>query len=142
MAHALLPQKASISVDPPKETPPLTNGHSLEDVKMAEVQEAPRSEDVNMHDDHPGSPNGLLNGKPSASGLPPASSSGTIVDSLIPSSPYSINVSNNDDDDKPPPAKRARKYSDAEKASISNVSLLALCAVQGVLIFIPLCVAF
>ena len=44
------------------------------------------------------------------------------VESLAPSSPYS-NVSPNDDDVQPPPAKRARKHSDADQASLANVRL-------------------
>ncbi len=104
---------------------------------MVDIQDSSRTEDVIMPDPHPVSTNGLPNGKSATPILPPTSSSGTIVDSVSPSSPYSNNVSPNDDDDKPPPAKRARKYSDAEKASVTNVSVFVLCAVPGVLIFLP-----
>ena len=109
---------------------------------MAELQDSSRTEDVLMPDAHPVTPNGLPNGKSSAPTLPAVSSSGTVVNSLAPSSPYSNNISPNDDDDKPPPAKRARKYSDAEKASITNVSFLWPVRHSGRTDLYPPCVAF
>ncbi|KAI0724347.1 Bromodomain-containing protein [Cerioporus squamosus] len=105
----------------------------LEDVKMAEEPApAPATNgDVEMSETS-GQANGLPNGQthdspvatPVSPSLPAAvSSSETAVDSHDASSPYANNTNaNNDDDDhdKPPPAKRARKYSDADKASLAN----------------------
>ena len=101
---------------------------------MAETQDSATTEDVHMPDVPPVATNGLLNWN---TAVPAASSSGTIVNTISPSSPYSVNMSPNGDDDKPPPAKRARKYSDAEKVSITNVSFYVLWVILGVLIFIP-----
>ncbi len=69
---------------------------------MAEENASAKGADVEMSDAS-GQTNGLPNGQ----------------------TPYanSVNANNDDnDDDKPPPAKRARKYSDAERASLANVS--------------------
>ena len=68
--------------------------------------------------------------------IPAVSSSETAVDSIAPSSSYPRGtvVVQHDDDDKAPPAKRTRKYSDAERASIANVSPHLPCAIHGVLI--------
>lgn len=101
-------------------------------MKTAEAP-TPTDDDVKMEDVQ--STNTTLNGVAHSSqeetypiatagsvAIPTVSSNVAVVDSLAASSPYSSNVSPNDDDDKPPPAKRARKFSDAEKASIANVS--------------------
>ncbi|KAI0786017.1 Bromodomain-containing protein [Abortiporus biennis] len=126
---------ASIPINPPKGTPPPLNGDLLEDVKMAE-EPSSQASDVQMTDAvaPPPSVNGLPNGHShianhdhspvatSGSAIPAVSSSNTAVDSLAASSPYSNDISPNDDDVQPPPAKRARKYSDAEKASIANTA--------------------
>ncbi|KAI0757215.1 Bromodomain-containing protein [Daedaleopsis nitida] len=121
----------SIPVAPPKGTPPPPPGELLEDVKMAEESADAPAADVEMSDTS-GKANGLPNGQthespvatPVSPSLPAAvSSSETAVDSHAASSPYANNTNaNNDDDDhdKPPPAKRARKYSDAERASLAN----------------------
>lgn len=128
---------ASIPIAPPKGTPPPANGDLLPEVKAAEaLPNTDDDDDVKMEDVQ--SSNATVNGvngvahssqeeaspiaiAPSAT-IPAVSSSATAVESLAASSPYSSNVSPNDDDDKPPPAKRARKLSDAEKASVANVS--------------------
>ncbi|THH27018.1 hypothetical protein EUX98_g7164 [Antrodiella citrinella] len=113
----------SIPVNPPQGSPPPPNGELLEDVKMAEQVEPVHADaDVVMADSDAHQPNGLPNGhaSPPVSSIPAVSSSNTAVDSLAESSPYSINI--NVDDDKPPPSKRARKYSDAEKASVANTA--------------------
>ena len=120
---------ASIPIAPPKGTPPPENGTLLPEVKTAEAPAT--DDDVKMEDVQ--SPNPTLNGvahssqeEPSptatagSAAMPAVSSSATVVDALA-ASPYSNYMSNNDDD-KPPPAKRARKWSDAEKASVANVS--------------------
>ncbi|CAL1696537.1 unnamed protein product [Somion occarium] len=123
---------ASIPIAPPKGTPPPQTGDLLEEVKTAE---APAAVDGDVHmEDVPPAP-ATVNGdvhpsqeevSPTATTgsatIPAVSSSTTAVDSLAASSPYSNNISPNDDDDKPPPAKRARKYSDAERASITNTA--------------------
>lgn len=84
--------------------------------------------------------NGLTNGhthesqshvpSPSPASVSPAvPSSENAVENLAASSPYPNNTNSNEHvDDKPPPAKRARKYSDAEQASLANVSLVFSCA--------------
>ena len=87
--------------------------HVDADVVMADADSHPPPANAN------GLPNGHTSPPTVSSSIPAVSSSSTAVDSLAESSPYSINI--NVDDDKPPPAKRARKYSDAEKASIANV---------------------
>ena len=127
----------SIPIAPPHGTPPPPPGELLEDVKMAEENPSAIGGDVEMSESS-GKANGLPNGQthespvatPVSPSLPPAvSSSETAVDSHAASSPYANNTNaNNDDDhdDKPPPAKRARKYSDAERASLANVSTFLL----------------
>lgn len=107
----------SLPIAPPNGSPPPPPGELLEDVKMAEQGKPTVSDDVTMTDAdiHPTSANGPPNG---VSHQSPAAN--ITVDSLHTSSPYSVNNSPNDDDDKPPPAKRARKYSDPEKASLAN----------------------
>ncbi|PCH33446.1 Bromodomain-containing protein [Wolfiporia cocos MD-104 SS10] len=52
--------------------------------------------------------------------LPAVPSSQTAVDALAAPSLTNNTTNEHDDDDKPPPAKRARKYSDAERASLAN----------------------
>ncbi len=134
----------TIPIAPPSATPPPPPAESQHDVKMAEEIAPAPCADVEMSESS-GKANGLPNGQthesPVAtpvSPLPAVSSSETAVDSHPASSPYAINTNANDDDhdhDKPPPAKRARKYSDAERASLANVSTSPLlCAVMGVLI--------
>lgn len=117
---------------------------------MAEEAVHPAGGDVEMADSSGkanGLPNGQTNESPIATPVSPTlpaavSSSETAVDSHAASSPYANNTNANNDDhdhDKPPPAKRARKYSDAERASLANVSTFyPLCAVLGVLICLPL----
>ncbi|KAI0762781.1 Bromodomain-containing protein [Fomes fomentarius] len=121
----------SIPIAAPQGTPPPPQGELLEDVKMAEEAVHPAGGDVEMADSS-GKANGLPNGQthespiatPVSPTLPAAvSSSETAVDSHAASSPYANNTNANNDDhdhDKPPPAKRARKYSDAERASLAN----------------------
>ncbi|RDX56080.1 Bromodomain-containing protein [Lentinus brumalis] len=121
----------SIPIAPPHGTPPPPPGELLEDVKMAEEPAPATSRDVEMaetSDKANGLPNGQTHDSPLATPVSPSlpaavSSSETAVDSHDASSPYANNTNaNNDDDDhdKPPPAKRARKYSDADKASLAN----------------------
>ncbi|TFY59503.1 hypothetical protein EVJ58_g5736 [Rhodofomes roseus] len=121
------PDPATIPVEPPHGTPPPPPGELLEDVRMAEGQ-PPENGDVHMTNGDAKSPqvNGLSNGhEPAAANvstsLPAVSSSETAVHSLAAaSSPYPNNTTSEPDDDKPPPAKRARKHSDAERASLAN----------------------
>jgi len=128
---SIVPQVASpvdpdsLPIEPPNGSPPPPPGELMDDVKMAEQSEPVASDDVDMteEDARPASANGLPNGVSHQSPVPDI-----IVDSLNTSSPYSNNNSPNDDDDKPPPAKRARKYSDPEKASLANVRALLPCA--------------
>ena len=145
----------TIPVAPPKGTPPPPAGELLEDVRMAEAQAPVSSNDTDaqMNEVEPVKPvepvvdsttthepsNGLTNGhthesqshvpSPSPASISPAvPSSETAVDNLAASSPYPNNtIPNEHVDDKPPPAKRARKYSDAEQASLANVSLPSPC---------------
>ncbi|KAI8995316.1 Bromodomain-containing protein [Trametes punicea] len=102
----------SIPIAPPHGTPPPPEGELLEDVKMAEQSAPAKGADVEMSDAS-SQANGLPNGQSSYAN--------------------SVNANNDDnDDDKPPPAKRARKYSDAERASLANVSTSPpLCAAMG-----------
>ena len=129
----------TIPIAPPHGTPPPPQGELLEDVKMSEQNAPVPGGDVEMTESS-GKANGLPNGQahespvatPGSPSIPAAvSSSETAVDSHPASSPYANNTNaNNDDDDhdKPPPAKRARKYSDAERASLANVSTFLYCA--------------
>ena len=115
--------KDTIPIDPPKGTPPPPQGELLEDVKMSEAPAVPQAADVTMDEDDAPTPNHVaaspaVNGASSPAPLVPSST----VESLDASSPYS-NVSPNDDDIQPPPAKRARKHSDADQASLANVRL-------------------
>lgn len=124
---------ATIPIAPPKGTPPPSTGQLLEDVRMAE--EALPTEDSDVHmadidtDTKPSALNGLSNGHTveatAPTSLPAVSSIETAVASTAPGSPYPNNTTSDHDDDKPPPAKRARKYSDAERASLANVSTLS-----------------
>ncbi|CCM02208.1 uncharacterized protein FIBRA_04288 [Fibroporia radiculosa] len=119
---------ATISIAPPKGTPPPPPGQLLDDVRLAEEASPTQDGDVQMSDSgaNPLPLNGLSNGhKPESASTPSnslaaVSSVETAVDTLA-ASPYPNNTtSDRDDDDKPPPAKRARKYSDAERASLAN----------------------
>jgi len=123
---------ATIPIEPPKGTPPPPAGELLEDVRMAEESLPTKESDVQMADADAnaeakplnGHANGLtLESSAPPTSLPAVSSSQTAVDSLA--SPYPNNTTSDNDDDKPPPAKRARKYSDAERASLANVSILS-----------------
>ena len=143
---ACSPVVDSIPIAPPHGTPPPPPGELLQDVKMAEEPTPATNGDVEMTETSSqtnGLPHGQTHDSPVATPVSPSlpaavSSSETAVDSHDASSPYANNSNaNNDDDDhdKPPPAKRARKYSDADKASLANVSTSSfLCAVMGVLI--------
>ncbi|KAH9853195.1 Bromodomain-containing protein [Lenzites betulinus] len=92
----------SIPIAPPHGTPPPPPGELLEDVKMAEENASQKGADVEMADAS-GQTNGLPNGQSSYAN--------------------SVHANTDDnDDDKPPPAKRARKYSDAERASLANTA--------------------
>ncbi|KAH9890905.1 Bromodomain-containing protein [Cubamyces lactineus] len=92
----------TIPIAPPQGTPPPPQGELLEDVKMAEENAPANGADVEMSDTS-GQANGLANGQTSYAN--------------------SVNANNDDnDDDKPPPAKRARKHSDAERASLANTA--------------------
>jgi len=90
---------------------------------MAEAVGAATAGDVNMSEVDVPAPNHVATSPPvdAAPSAPPLVSSSTL-ESLNASSPYS-NVSPNDDDVQPPPAKRARKHSDADQASLANVRL-------------------
>ncbi|KAI0670108.1 Bromodomain-containing protein [Trametes maxima] len=94
----------SIPIEPPHGTPPPPQGELLEDVKMAEENAPSKGADAEMSDAG-GQANGLPNGHGQTSYA------------------NSVNANTDDnDDDKPPPAKRARKYSDAERASLANTA--------------------
>lgn len=82
---------------------------SSQDVPMSE---GPQDADVDMAEVDPPAPNHAAT----------AASSSVPQESLATSSPYSTS-SPNDDDIQPPPAKRARKHSDADQASLANVRL-------------------
>jgi len=74
--------------------------------------------------------------------FPPAASSSNTVESIPLSTSYTTPNDDScphDDDVQPPPAKRPRVHSDADKASLANVSQTCLCAATGVLIFASRC---
>ncbi|KAH9950519.1 hypothetical protein B0H21DRAFT_881323 [Amylocystis lapponica] len=141
-ASSVLPQvgtpadPATIPIEPPKGTPPPPAGELLEDVRMAEEpSQEPlqdKDTDVPMDSDSQSLPvNGAIDGQksesraatPLSASIPAvASSEITVVDPIAASSPYPNNTIavEPDDDEKPPPAKRARKHSDAERASLAN----------------------
>ncbi|TFK57425.1 Bromodomain-containing protein [Heliocybe sulcata] len=124
----------SIPIDPPKGTPPPATGELLDDVKMAEQaspngmtehttpngtadQAAPNGfakeeEDVKVDVEMEGETPTPLNGDAAHSPISiPTGSSTTAVDSArVP----------DDRDEDEPPAKRARKFSDADKASVNH----------------------
>ncbi|OAX38991.1 hypothetical protein K503DRAFT_117071 [Rhizopogon vinicolor AM-OR11-026] len=140
----------SIPIHPPSGTPRPQEGQLLDDVKMSE--ETPEVVDgletMNQSSDVP-TTNGASNGvngihstdadgdvhmeqSPTTNGhgdITPRQSSLPAVDSA-PSRATSnfdypqqhSNTMDDDDEARPPPAKRARKYSDADQASIANVS--------------------
>ncbi|KAI0690697.1 Bromodomain-containing protein [Cytidiella melzeri] len=125
---SIVPQAATpidpdtIPFDPPKGTPRPLEGELLDDVKMAEAPAGALVADVKMDDADVPTPNHVtasptVNGPSSPAPLVPSST----LESLAASSPYS-NVSPNDDDVQPPPAKRARKHSDADQASLANTA--------------------
>lgn len=89
--------------------PPSSNGVNGSDIEgTADV-------DVQTPATTPGAPPHELNGTSHTNGYHP--------------------LENDDDDEQPPPAKRPRVFSDADRASLTHVSLdLSLCAVTGVLI--------
>ncbi|EKM60891.1 uncharacterized protein PHACADRAFT_247110 [Phanerochaete carnosa HHB-10118-sp] len=106
---------ASIPVNPPKGSPPPPEGELMQDVKMAEELQSEPADDAMVEADAPA----LNQAVPTAStSLPAVSPSAPAVEA---SSPYS-NSSPNDDDIQPPPAKRARKHSDADQASLANTA--------------------
>lgn len=110
---------------------------------MAEEPLPSQGSDVRMADDAANPsvgavvPNGHTHESPAATpmstSLPAVSSSETAVESRNASSPYPNNITsnNNDDDVKPPPSKRQRKHSDADRASIANVSIHILVRRSG-----------
>lgn len=121
---------ASIPIDPPQGTPPPPIGQLLEDVQMAETS-TPAPE---------GGSNGTGNGMNGLNGYA-SGADDMVVDTPTPAaassarqSPMeSVNgtlaatshpVQMNGDSDQPPPAKRPRTLSDAEQASLANVSRL------------------
>ncbi|KAI0824137.1 Bromodomain-containing protein [Trametes gibbosa] len=112
------PDPDSIPVAPPHGTPPPPPGELLEDVKMAEENVSLKGADVEMSDTS-GQTNGLPNGQSSYAN--------------------SVHANTDDnDDDKPPPAKRARKYSDAERASLANTATPPPASVSPPAIVTPL----
>lgn len=132
----------SIPIAPPKGTPPPPAGQLLEDVQMAELPSPNGS--VSEHVDMPmadATVNGYTNGlTPTVENLTiktpqthspspvPASAPATVEPVASSSRLPEVNGSI-DDSDQPPPAKRARKLSDAEQASLAHVSLCLLRAV-------------
>ena len=86
-----------------------------------EPQSPPGDEDSAMDEANTPAPNHVVSSStPASSSLPAVSANATTVETAT--SPYS-NSSPNDDDIQPPPAKRARKHSDADQASLANVRL-------------------
>ncbi|KAH7921257.1 hypothetical protein BV22DRAFT_1114517 [Leucogyrophana mollusca] len=142
---------ASIPVAAPSGTPPPAQGELLEDVKMAEevVEETiitngvPATNGVNgVHNTNGDVDMEQLsthtNGRahshdtPAADTAPPESPMAAL-DSTAPSTSYTTpndlssprdhpNPEADEEDVKPPPAKRARKFSDADQASIANTA--------------------
>ncbi|KZT21698.1 hypothetical protein NEOLEDRAFT_1164515 [Neolentinus lepideus HHB14362 ss-1] len=110
----------SILVDPPKGTPPPPTGELLDDVKMAEQAEpngVPKEEveeakvDVEMDSETPlPAPNGDTAHSPIS--IPTGSSTTAVASD-------SMRIPDDRDEDEPP-AKRPRKFSDADKASINH----------------------
>lgn len=104
-----------------------------------EPQSEPAGDDAMVVADAPAPNHAGSSAAPTASSLPAVSSNATVVETA--SSPYSTS-SPNDDDIQPPPAKRARKHSDADQASLANVRYPVLYAASGVLIQIYFCCLF
>lgn len=96
--------------DPIPPTNGFTNGHSSEAQSPADTPAVSTS--ANTPADSPS--------LPADSPTLPITSSMAAVDSMT--SHRSPHQEDNDDDDGPPPAKRARTFSDADKASIAHVS--------------------
>lgn len=109
----------SIPVDPPKGSPPPAEGELMQDVKMAEEPKSEPADDAMVEADAPAPSQAVPPAAPTASTSLPAVS--PIAPAVEASSPYS-NSSPNDDDIQPPPAKRARKHSDADQASLANTA--------------------
>ncbi|KAG1766460.1 hypothetical protein EDD22DRAFT_774151 [Suillus occidentalis] len=128
---------ASIPIHPPRGTPRPMEGQLLDDVKMAEEtadSDAPTTNGVNgahttdadgdVHmDQSPPTTNGHSNDTPRHSSPVPVDSAGpptSRATSNFDSPQQRSDAVDDDDEAKPPPAKRARKYSDADQASIAN----------------------
>lgn len=128
---------ASIPIHPPRGTPRPMEGQLLDDVKMAEEtadSDVPTTNGVNgahatdadgdVHmDQSPPTTNGHSNGTPRHSSPVPADSAGpptSRATSNFDSPQQRSDAVDDDEEAKPPPAKRARKYSDADQASIAN----------------------
>ena len=120
LARSFRPQD-SIPIAPPKGSPPPTEGELPQDVKMdEESQSRLADEDAPMVEaDTPAPSQDVPPSALTSSSLPAVPASAIPVET---NSPYS-NSSPNDDDIQPPPAKRARKHSDADQASLANVRL-------------------
>ncbi|KAG2057138.1 Bromodomain-containing protein [Suillus hirtellus] len=127
---------ASIPIHPPSGTPRPMEGQLLDDVKMAEqtivddLDEVPTTNGVHTADadgdvhmeQSPPTTNGHSNGTLSHFSPAPVDSAGPPTSRATSNfdSPQQRSDAVDDDEVKPPPAKRARKYSDADQASIAN----------------------
>lgn len=125
-------------------------GQLLDDVKMAEetvVVDIPTTNGVNgvhttdadgdVHMDQSPTTNGHSNDTPRHSSPAPVDSAGpptSRATSNFDSPQQRSDAVDDDDEARPPPAKRARKYSDADQASIANVSIFLVVRRTGVLI--------
>ncbi|KAG1777439.1 hypothetical protein EV702DRAFT_1179538 [Suillus placidus] len=124
---------ASIPIHPPSGTPRPMEGQLLDDVKMAEETTVNNSDEVPTTNGVNGVHTTDADGDVYMNQSPPTinghHSSPAPVDSAGPptsratsnfDSPQQRSDAADDDEARPPPAKRARKYSDADQASIAN----------------------
>lgn len=122
----------SIPIAPPKGTPPPPTGELLMDVQMAEqATPAPSGEPLVAEMDGSKGVNGV-NGmtaekESEINGLAyPESAEDMNVDTPVASLSRTEDDADSGDFSQPPPAKRARKLSDADQASLAHVSTLCL----------------
>ena len=110
--HARCAYLDSIPISVPKGTPPPPTGELLLDVQMSEQVQS-------------NGLNGVTNGHPASDDEMSMDIESPAADETTPTLPNHNGVNgaslNGDADDRPPPAKRARKLSDAEQASIAHV---------------------
>jgi bromodomain-containing factor 1 len=125
----LITESEDISATPPNRTP--TPTPPAEDIRMEDVpkEDAPKEEDIAMGAPTPSpstmevdTANGTTDSEPSTQSIEPSvatePSASFTTPNDYPSQP-------DDDSHGPPPAKRARKHSDADQASLAHVSVLS-----------------